>query len=99
VSRIVVVVVVVAAIALAIAGFLASPGTKTTTVTVVAPPTSRAQGAPVVVTINPAREDGLNPAQRAVRSGGIAGCGTERAAVKHLTDGFVVPTTVTVMTP
>ncbi len=98
-SRIVVIVVVIAAIALAIAGFLASPGTKTTTVTVVAPPTSERQGAPVVVTINPAREDGLNPAQRAIRSGGIAGCGTERAAVKHLTDGFVLPTVVKVMTP
>jgi hypothetical protein len=99
VSRIVVIVVVVAAIALAIAGFLASPGTKTTTVTVVAPPTSQRQGAPVVVTINPAREDGLNPAQRAIRGGGIAGCGTERAAVKHLADGFVLPRVVKVMTP
>jgi hypothetical protein len=99
VSRILVILVVVAALALALAGFLSSPATKTVTVTVVAPPTSRQPGAPVVVTINPAHEDGLTPAEKARSGGGVVSCGTERAAVKHLTDGFVLPATSTVMTP
>jgi hypothetical protein len=98
-SRILVVLVVVGALALALAGFLSSPGTKTETVTVVAPPASKAQGAPVVVTINPAKEDGLTPAEKVARGAGNSSCGTERAAVKHLTDGFVLPATPTVMTP
>lgn len=67
--------------------------------TVVAPPTSTQPGAPVVVTINPAHEDGLTPAQKFDTGGGITACGTERAAVKHLTDGFVLPVNGTVVTP
>lgn len=89
----------VGGLALGLAGFLASRGTRTVTVTVVAPPTSRQPGAPGVVTINPAREDGLTPIQKFSLSHGVAGCGTERAAVKHLTDGFVLPKQATVMTP
>jgi hypothetical protein len=90
---------VVGGLALGLAGFLAARGTRTVTVTVVAPPTSRQQGAPVVVTINPAHEDGLTPFQKFSLSHGVAGCGTERAAVKHLTDGFVLPVNASVMTP
>ena len=67
--------------------------------TVVAPQTSKQQGAPVVVTINPAQEDALTPIQKFSLSHGVAGCGTERAAVKHLTDGFVLPASANVMTP
>jgi hypothetical protein len=89
--------VVIVALALGLAGFLSSPAVKT--VTVVAPPTSTEPGAPVVVTIDPAREDGLTPAEKLKLGGGVPGCGTERAAVKHLTDGFVLPATTTVMTP
>jgi hypothetical protein len=99
VRRVLVIVVVVGALALALAGFLSSPATKTVTVTVGAPPTSKQPGAPVVVTIDPAHEDGLSPAERRLRSGGVSGCGTERAAVKHLTDGFVLPASAAVMTP
>ena len=84
---------------LGLAGFLAARGTRTVTVTVVAPQTSKQQGAPVVVTINPAQEDGLTPIQKFSLSHGVAGCGTERAAVKHLTDGFVLPANANVMTP
>jgi hypothetical protein len=90
---------VVGGLALGLAGFLAARGTRTVTVTVVAPPTSRQQGAPVVVTINPAHEDGLTPIQKFSLSHGVSGCGTERAAVKHLTDGFVLPVNASVMTP
>jgi mRNA-degrading endonuclease toxin of MazEF toxin-antitoxin module len=90
VRRIAVVVVVIGALALGLAGFLASPGTKTVTVTVVTPPASKKQGAPVVVTIVPTRED------RRALSGS---CGVERGAVKHLTDGFVLPSDATVLTP
>lgn len=93
------IVVVVGALALALAGFLSSPATRTATVTVVAPPTSKVQGAPVVVTIDPAHEDGLTPAQKVFRGAGTSSCGTERAAVKHLTDGVVLPATGVVMTP
>jgi len=90
VTRVAVILVVVAALALGLAGFLSSPGTKTVTVTVVAPAVSKKQGAPVVVTIAPLRESHL---------AGASSCGSERAAVKHLTDGFVLPAAVTVMTP
>jgi hypothetical protein len=99
VNRVVVIVAVVGALALALAGFLSSPTTKTVTATVVAPPTSRQQGAPVVVTIDPAHEDGLTPAQKIFRGAGASGCGTERAGVKHLTDGFALPADGVVMTP
>ena len=61
--------------------------------------TGTQQGAPVVVTIDPAREDGLTPFKKFALSHGVTGCGTERAAVKHVTDGFVLPTRATVMTP
>jgi hypothetical protein len=66
--------------------------TTTVTVTVTAPPTttSTQPGAPVVVTINPAHED---------TAAGAGVCGSERAAVKHLTDGFELPANGTVMTP
>jgi hypothetical protein len=90
VRRVAVILIVVAALALAVAGFLSSPGTKTVTVTVVAPPVSKKQGAPVVVTIAPLRESHL---------AGASSCGSERAAVKHLTDGLVLPADATVMTP
>jgi hypothetical protein len=86
-------------LALGLAGFLASRGTRTVTVTVVAPAAGTRQGAPVVVTIDPAREDGLTPFKKFALSHGVTGCGTERAAVKHVTDGFVLPTRATVMTP
>ncbi len=72
---------------------------RTVTVTVVAPPASRQPGAPGVVTINPALEDGLTPIQKFSLSHGVAGCGTERADVKHLSDGLVLPAQPTVMTP
>jgi hypothetical protein len=99
VTRVLVILVVIAALALALAGFLSTPTTKTATVTVAAQPTSSLPGTPLMVTINPAREDGLTPAQKALRGARISSCGTERAAVKHLTDGFVLPSTSKVMTP
>jgi hypothetical protein len=95
----VIIVAVVGGLALGLAGFLAARGTRTVTVTVVAPATGTQQGAPVVVTIDPAREDGLTPIQKFSLGHGVAGCGTERAAVKHLTDGYVLPEQSTVMTP
>jgi hypothetical protein len=98
VSRILVILVVVGALALALAGFLSSPSTKTVTVTVAAPPTSKVPGAPFVVTIDPTLEDsGTAPGLKIFK--GASTCGTERAAVKHLTDGFVLPTTSAVLTP
>jgi hypothetical protein len=92
-----VVLVVVGALALALAGFLSSPSTRTVTVTVVAPPASRLPGTPFVVTIDPAREDHGAPGLKVFK--GASTCGTERAAVKHLTDGFVMPTSRAVLTP
>ena len=86
-------------LALGLAGFLAARGTRTETVTVVAPQTGTTPGAPVVVTIDPSREDGLTPFKKFSLSHGVTGCGTERAAVKHLTDGFVLPARATVLTP
>jgi hypothetical protein len=97
VNRILVVAVVVGALALALAGFLSSPSTRTVTVTVAAPPTSRAPGTPFVVTIDPTVEDHGTPGLKVFK--GASKCGTERAAVKHLTDGFVMPTSRAVMTP
>ena len=98
-KRGVIIVAVVGGLALGLAGFLASRGMRTVTVTVVAPPASTQPGAPGVVTINPALEDGLTPIQKFSLSHGVAGCGTERADVKHLTDGLVLPAQPTVMTP
>jgi hypothetical protein len=95
----VIIVAVVGGLTLGLAGFLAARGMRTVTVTVVAPATGTTQGAPVVVTIDPAQADGLTPIQKFSLSHGVAGCGTERAAVKHLTDGYVLPEQSTVMTP
>jgi hypothetical protein len=97
VSRILVILVVVGALALALAGFLSSPTTQTVTVTVVAPPTSKSPGAPFVVTIDPTLEDRGTPGLKVFK--GASTCGTERAAVKHLTDSFVLPTSYAVLTP
>ncbi len=98
-NRIVVVLVVVGALALALAGFLSSPAGRTVTVTVTvgAAPTSKKPGAPVVVTIDPSRDDGRVPGLKVLK--GASACGTERGAVKHLTDGLLLPTDPAVMTP
>ena len=96
-NRFVVILVVVSALGLALAGFLSSPSTRTVTVTVGAAQTSREPGAPVVVTIDPSREDGLAPGLKAFK--GASAFGTERGAVKHLTDGLVLPTSPAVLTP
>lgn len=55
---------------------------------------------PYVPTINPAgeREAADSGGRVGVRLGAVS-CGSERAAVKHLTDGFTLPATPTVMTP
>jgi len=90
---------VVGGLALGLAGFLAANGKRTVTVTVVAPPAGTRPGAPGVVTINPALEDGLTPFQKFSLSHGDVACGTERGDVKHLTDGLVLPAEPTVMTP
>jgi hypothetical protein len=98
VSRILVILVVVGALALALAGFLSTPTSRTVTVTVAAPPTSTSPGTPFVVTIVPTLEDSVTaPGLKVFK--GASKCGTERAAVKHLTDGFVLPTSSTVRTP
>lgn len=52
---------------------------------------SNALGAPHVVRINPAAESGSE------KLAAGSSCGVERAAVKHLTDGFKLPSNATVM--
>lgn len=55
---------------------------------------------PYIPTINPGAESGAaDAAPRLNLTLGAQSCGSERAAVKHLTDGFVLPAQPTVMTP
>lgn len=54
------------------------------------------------VTINPSAESGAadtGGTKLRVTQNGVTSCGSERAAVKHLTDGFTLPLAPTVMTP
>lgn len=62
-----------------------------------------APGSPGVVRIDPSAEQGAGSKPTGLKTlragaGAVTGCGSERAAVKHLTDGFVLPSQPTVMT-
>jgi hypothetical protein len=85
VVRAVVVTVLIAALGLALAAVLRGPRVKTVTVTL-----TRA-GEPDALA--PTTSTGARLSRKAVA------CGTERAAVKHLTDGFVLPLIAKTMTP
>lgn len=85
-ARAAVVILLIAAVALAIAGLLEQPQVKTVTVTV-----ARAEPETLVPTTPTGVKAELS------RKGAVS-CGTERAAVKHLTDGFLLPLVAKSMT-
>lgn len=73
-------------------------GGQPESMTAVAP--SRTAGAPEIVQIDPSAETGADKGGTHPKGlpASVQSCGVERAAVKHLADGFTLPSSPTIMT-